>query len=364
MAAFFRKMPRWLRRAALALAALVLIASIPIARNELACQVEPMPLAGTKHVILDPQYRRDEQNSYLTYPEWAIVHAYEDLAGVTRNSSESDFAYFSRIRGFWSSLCDLTRVASSRGPISLEYKVTLYTIGLSFAAEMGVKGLYEKTIGRVTAWFRGPGRVPEDEFALRVADEYAVFLQQTPWYEFPFGTKLRQFWSETPFRATSLVRSLERRAALSLEYGAKAVYAQLIGFGAAAMPADLSIRSVVRGNVVPLTDPRVSIVGAVDGATIIETPRYRAFTEVLRKLSTGGHDMLEIAGNDDILLTFLLPIGNETGSSIKGTRLFAVPLQARPGWQRIGFDVKVADLLAVMRQIEDTDIELEHVYDY
>ena len=56
----------------------------------------------------------------------------------------------------------------------------LYTIGLSFAAEMGLKGLYELTIGRFTAWFRGPKRTPEDEFALAVAEDYAAFLRQTP----------------------------------------------------------------------------------------------------------------------------------------------------------------------------------------
>ena len=49
----------------------------------------------------------------------------------------------------------------------------LYIIGISFAAEMGIKGFYEETVGRVTAWLRGPERTPEDEFALKVADEYA-----------------------------------------------------------------------------------------------------------------------------------------------------------------------------------------------
>ena len=42
-----------------------------------------------------------------------------------------------------------------------EYKVMLHVIGLSFAAEMGVKGLYEKTFGRLTALIRGGTRTPE-----------------------------------------------------------------------------------------------------------------------------------------------------------------------------------------------------------
>ena len=366
MAASSRHVLRWLKWPLIVLGVIILAAAIPIARNEVSCTVKPAAGADTYKPLLATAHRRDEVNSYLTYPEWAIVHAYEDLAGVMRASSESDFAYFSSVSGFWSSLCDLTRLASSRGPISLEYKVTLYTIGVSFAAEMGIKGAYERTIGRLTVWLRGSTRTPEDTFALAVADDYAKFLRQTPWYEYPFGSKLGQFWRETPFTFASFVRSTERRAALTLEYGFKAVYAKLIGFGAGAIPAELKIRSVVR-NAEPadlVADPRIVVIGPIaGGGTVIETPRYRAFTEILAGLAARGRDLVEIAGNDDILVTILVR-DDATAAKIDGNRLFLVPVQSRPGSNRIGFDVKVANLLAVMRQLRTTGAELEHVYDY
>ena len=366
MAAPFRRALRWLKWPIIVLGVIVLAAAIPIARNEMSCQATPAAGANAYKPLLAPAHRRDEVNSYLTYPEWAIVHAYEDLAGVMRASSESDFAYFASVSGFWSSLCDLTRLASSRGPISLEYKVTLYTIGVSFAAEMGIKGAYERTIGRLTAWLRGPDRTPEDTFALAVADDYATFLRQTPWYEYPFGAKLWQFWRETPFTFARPLRSLERRLALTLEYGSKAVYAKLIGFGAGAIPADLRIRSIVR-NAEPAdlaADSRIVVIGPIDGGgTMIETPRYRAFTDILLGLAARGRDMSEIAGNDDILIT-VLARDDAAAGKLNGKRLFLVPVQSKPGWSRIGFDVKVADLLAVIRQLKGTGAELEHVYDY
>lgn len=366
MVAPLRRVLRWLKWPLIVLGVLVLVAAIPIARNEISCQLTPPVGANAYKPLLDAAHRRDEVNSYLTYPEWAIVHAYEDLAGVMRRSSESEFAYFASVSGFWSSLCDLTRLASSRGPISLEYKVTLYTIGVSFAAEMGVKGLYERTIGRLTAWLRGATRTPEDTFALTVADDYAAFLRQTPWYEYPFGPKLRQFWRDTPFTFASPLRSIERRFALTLEYGFKAVYAKLIGFGAGAIPAELRIRSVVRNAETAdlAADPRIVVIGPIDGGgTVIETPRYRAFTETLLGLAARGRDMVEIAGNDDILIT-VLARDDAAAEKINGKRLFLVPVQSRPGWSRIGVDVKVAGLLSVIRQLKDTAAELEHVYDY
>jgi len=361
-----RPLLRRLRYPLLGLAVLVVLAAAPILYVETSCQGRRGAETAQFRSVLEPAHRREEINSYLTYPEWSIVHAYEDLAGVMRQGSESDFAYFGSVASYWSSLCNITRLASSRGQISLEYKVMLYTIGLSFAAEMGLKGLYELTIGRFTAWFRGPKRTPEDEFALAVAEDYAAFLRQTPWYEYPFGSKLAQFWIETPMAYGSAVRKLERRIAISLEYGGKAGYAKLIGLGAAASPAPLTIRSVVKGldQSDLAADRRITLVARLDdGSSVIETPRYRAFTEILQGLARRGRDLVEIAGNDNVLVT-VLTRDEVAARRVDGPELFAVPVQARPGWHRLGLDVKVSKLLPLMRQIEGTTIELEHVYDY
>jgi hypothetical protein len=73
------------------------------------------------------------------------------LAGVARQSSESDFDYLASIRGFWTSLCRSTIAATSAGPVTTDQKVTNYIIGISFTGEMAIKGLYERTIGAFTA---------------------------------------------------------------------------------------------------------------------------------------------------------------------------------------------------------------------
>ena len=243
----------------------------------------------------------------------------------------------------------------------------LYTIGVSFAAEMGIKGAYELTIGRLTAWMRGPQRTPEDEFALAVADEYAAFLRQTPWYEFPFGTRLWQFWARTPLWGGNLIRKLERRMCLTLEYAGKAVYARVIAVGAGASrarrsaPAQRGGRASMPSDVA--ADKRIVVVRTLaDGASVIETPRYRAFTEIVTGLAARGREIVEIAGNDDVLITVLAPRARPPDKL--GKQLFEVPIQARPGWRRIGLDVKVASLASILRQLPENGMELEHVYDY
>src|SRR5262249_60630975 len=115
----------------------------------------------------------------------------------------------------------------------------------------------------------------------RFLDDYAAFLQQVPWYQYPFKQDLARFWRETPWRPGSRVRSAERRVALSLEYGVKALYAVAIGALAGYSPADLTIMSVIKPSAAPVTD--VTTVRALDGGlALVRTPRYRAYTNILR----------------------------------------------------------------------------------
>jgi hypothetical protein len=359
-------MLRILKWIGIGLAALIVAALIPVVFTETVCTAPVDAQAQPVTSVLEPADHREQVNTYLTYPEWSIVHAYEDFAAVTRQGSESDFGYFRSIGSYWTNLCRIRRIASSRGPIPFETKTMLYIIGISFAAEMGIKGFYEETVGRVTAWLRGPSRTPEDEFALKVADEYALFLRQTPWYRFPFGAKLKDFWTETPLWGGNTIRKIERRGSLSLEYAVKALYAKALGALAGLDPAPLKIRSVVSG--VDKTDTNadngITVVRTLDdGRTVIETPRYRAFTEIMRGLSARGRNFTEIAGNDAILVTVKAPPGERT--DFAGTKeLFEVPIQAKPGWRRVGLDVKVPALNELIRKLGTTKVELEHVYDY
>jgi hypothetical protein len=350
---------RWARRIALVMLPVLLLAAAPVVVVERACVAEAQDRAPPppRHDLGGAEWRRAAGDSFLTYPEWFIVHAYEDMAGVARQASESDFDYLASIAGFWRSLCQATREAGRTGAMTADQTTTNHVIGISFTAEMAVIGAYERTIGALTAWARGPRRTPEDEFALRVAEDYAIFLRQLPWYEYPFGTELSRLWQEAPFGEVSAVRSAERRLWLSALYGGRAVYAQAIGALAGVAPAALRIRSVIQGGE-PEADPRITVLRRFDdGAALIETPRYRALTEILAGIAERGGEVREIAGNPRILVTVLAPVG----LALPGDQVFALPIQSRPGWRRIGLDVEVPALAGLMR---DAGATFEHAYDY
>lgn len=354
---------RWTKRFLAFIALILVLALAPIFTVETSCFSE-RKTGGESTSQLQSRFHRPEVNSYLTYPEWSIVHAYEDLAAIMRQTSASDFPYWSRSLNYWSSLCNIIGYASEKGTVSGEYRSMLYIIGVSFSTEMLVKGLYEETVGRLTAWLRGDEKTAEDRFALEVADEYAAFLRQTPWYEFPFSAKLSEFWSAVPFGSSSWVRAVERRVALTLEYGGKAIYAKGIGALAAAAPADLRIRSVVTGSD-PSSIEGVEVIKVLDAgrATIVETPRYAEFTRIVRDLAAAGLSFSEIAGNDDIMVAVLTPV-EEPIRFDYAKPLFSAPVASRPGWQRIMMNVPVSSLTEIVRALNASRAELEHVYDY
>ncbi|MBN8943523.1 MAG: hypothetical protein J0H01_28715 [Rhizobiales bacterium] len=358
---------RWIGRLVVAVVALLAVSAAPILFIETRCQaprqeagIDPVP-----RVIGQAPWRRPEIQSYLSYPEWYIVHAYEDFAGVVKTRDEQAFDYAASITGFWSSLCDLSLRSTRQDAMSFDMKSMLYTIGVSFTAEMIVKGTYEETIGRLAAWWRGPVKNAEDQFATDVSERYARFLAQTPWYEFPFAATVRRFWAEAPFGRDSALRSVERRFALTAEYGVKAGYAALIAQAAGLAPADLRIRSVVGGLDAQAlgADPRVKVIDETDGAVVIETDRYRAFTLLIQDLVAKGARFREIAGNRTALVTVLSPI--ERPVQVSGAeQLFAFPLQARPGWQRLGLAVPIDKLDLVIQAAKAAGGRFEHLYDY
>ena len=357
-----------LRYCVLGSAIAVALCCAPIAWVETSCTAPAVRQAAPSLSALrdEPNYRRAEGDSFLTYPEWNIVHAYADLAGVTRQASESSFDYVEAMSGFWKSLCTATSTAGSIGPVTFDQKMTNYIIALSFTAEMAVKGMYERTIGAASVALRGPQRTAEDEFALRLLDDYAAFLKQTPWYQFPFASELARLWRETPMTGHSPSRKIERRIALSLEYGAKAIYAKAIGVLAGLSPADLLIKSVV-ADLEPsdiIADARIRKIRNLDhGATLIETPRYDAFTSIARGLGARGRAFDEIAGAHRILTTILVKDG--VPIDYDGARpIFSLVIQSRPGWRRIGLDTQVSSLARQIGLVEAQGAQFEHAYDY
>jgi hypothetical protein len=353
---------RWRILAALGILA-VAGALAPIGYIEGACRapVEGFDPGAPYRPILPRDQSRPEARTFLTYPEWHIVYEAESYARhLAAGRPPSSFDYRTQVASFWSSYCQLNRV--TRGSAAAgDAKVMIYTIGISYTVELGVKAAYERTIGKLVEWIGG-WRSNDDRYAARVQASYGHFMHETPWYRFPFGKAFSATWSVRD--PENHLRHWERRFALSAEYGVKALYAEAIdkASGATLGRDQLTLRFVARGtpDEVRAVDPRLKPVAVLpDGLTVVEAPRYQQFNDLLAKLAATKIGLVEIAGNDDIFATLLLP----AGAKMPGTVLMRMP-PGLTGKSRTGVAVKVPALLDLMRRTQAAGGTVEHVYDY
>ncbi len=345
---------RYLKRLVLLVVLLALGLLAPVGYNELACRgtVSAMDYPA----ILPPEDHRPEARTLLTYPEWHIVHAYDDYAQVISAGDPHDFGYFQAIGGFWSSLCELSEASADHGGFTWETKQMVYVIGVSFTAELLAKAAYEESVGRIVAVSRGKERTILDNLSADQARSYAAFLQQVPWYKWDFTSDAEDLVTN----ATSALRDRERRFALGLEYRVKAAYAQVIEQAVAQVGADeLRLRMVVTGlGAGELTAfDGVQVISERDEGVVIEAPRYRELTHLLLSMAKRGADFVEIAGNDDILFTAI-----SDQDALDGA-IFSFERQGYGDTRHLVL-VKVTELADRLRDMQGGAVQVEHIHDY
>jgi hypothetical protein len=371
---------RWLRRLLVAIIAVIVVAvAIPVLGLAYGfLTTGPVTLVRTAppdgaSLRISAQfadeidgYKRPEESTFLTYPEWAIVYAAREYAGFVSSQPPSAFPYWAYIGRFWQDYAVMIR-ASEAYPFNFQNHLMLMVIGVSHTVEHAVQWGYENTIGRLAELAAGFESVPEDTYQADVAAEYAAFLDQVPWYRFPYAEKRAGLWNVESAGGWAAVRSWERKLGFGLAYTIKQGYADLIksGLDATSDAALLDIHVWAQGPVREAIagEPDTEIVRDLgeDGMAFV-TRRYQVFTEMVPRQIEKGVRFIEIGGNRLIFLTALtdgdiaLPHGVQP--------VFDYVLPAEPETRRIGVVVAVSQLHEALPALGEAGARLEHIYDY
>lgn len=313
-----------------------------------------------------PRYTRAEAFTYLTLPEWFIVYNADEYATFIASRPPSGFPHLGSIRQYWGlygTACSATRRTH---PFESGYHVMLGVIGASFTVESSLRSVYEHTAGWLTELLSSTDTA-EDEFARRTAREYGAFMHRTPWYEFPFATRLMSLWRDVPLTGPHLLRKVERRMALTTEYAIKTVYGFVIrqASGAAYDAEDLRIYArVAEATPASLADPKVKIVEPLGPQQfVVSLPRYEDFTATALALNGRGVRFTDIAGNGTMVVTALARRGIPTDFPAAEV-LSVTPVLIDLTMQRLVLRVKVGALRDAVAQLTRAGASVEHLYDY
>jgi hypothetical protein len=310
-------------------------------------------------------YARPEAATFFTLPEWLILYDAEEYAAHVTRARPSAFPYFRSIPRYWrydQGLCD---TACGRYPFDSGDHLMLAIIGTSASVENLLKGLYESSIGRVTEWLATTDTA-EDRHAAAVAADYARFMHAVPWYDYPFGRAFGRVWSETGLWGPHPLRKWERKFALSLEYGIKAVYGSIIRFGSKSVYGDEDEWIAARVESLPadaFADPRIRhITTLADGSSLVSIKRYEPFTAVVSALAGRGARFRDVAGNHRMVMTAIgldAPVFAVPDARV----LFAID-QLTSDRKRFVIEARLDAIGTVLGGLTRAGLTLEHLYDY
>jgi hypothetical protein len=362
---------KFLRRAAAAIGlfACAVIAALVFA--VIHCRANPPVFPPTSAAAHSPpqaagvaNYARDEVDTFYSYPEWYIVWSYQSKADYQRTHLPSDYSWFGDIAQYWQAYCRMYSATRATYPFATGDHIMLLVIGSSFTAEYTLKGVYERTIGAISEASSDHQPVPDDMYAAQVAADYATFVHIRPFYEFSFAHALHGLWQDSHLTTHHLVRTIERRAWLTLDYAVEAFYCEVIEIGTHATYGYEDTTTAVWIDLPSAPLPKSAHVTRALPAnqTIVELPRYQEFTPAALALIQSGARFHQIAGNEIISISVIAPQG--WSNSIAGLEtLIAQPMLTSPG-TRVVLLCRVSSLDSALPALQRQRVSIEHIYDY
>jgi len=314
------------------------------------------------------EQRRSVEQTFLTFPEWFLVHSPAEYARYVKKHPAHNFPFLGHVGQIWTSYAAVTEEqVRAKYPNNAGYHVMIGVIGSSTTVEYGLRSLYENTLGRIS-WATASELTPEDEYGARVAQDYVDFIRKEPWYLYDFSAKLKGLWADTPLFGANMVRKLERRYALTTEYLIKAAYGKLIKLATSAAyePALMTTQVVADHEPYDLADqPNVKLLRMLDdGRAVLELPRYYDFRLAATKLGLQDVQLQDIAGNSSVILVTVLTRSHGTAAPPDSRVLFEQPILTEPGRKRVALVLPVAALSHYLVDAPRQGVEVEHVYDY
>lgn len=238
----------------------------------------------------------------------------KEQAGEDRGAQEAGmaaaaFPYLGSIAQYWgyyASACEATR---SEHPFELGYHVMLGVIGISFTVENSLKALYEHTMGWLSERLSGRDTA-EDAFTAQTAVEYGTFMHTVPWYRFSFARKLTALDRRPAGRAASCPVARATAGADGRVPGQRGLWmGDRSGFGKRVRTRGLDDSGAGRPRHLDGPSRDAHRFGAVHGRRCL-----RGQDSPIRSLYRSGAvaarprgRFLDIAGNDEILISVLAP---------------------------------------------------------
>lgn len=246
----------------------------------------------------------------------------------------------------------------------------------------------EETVGTYPGYKREPSQTflsaPEWQNVL-AAEEYARFIQHTPFYEFPYMESIGSYWSvffncwKSAKKESSTwgiltsdytFMNLFVGLFMTLEYSVKAlISAPIRWFIGGAEPQTIQILVKDPGEKLAHFCPEAKIIEDfnLDGLKLVQFPRYKKLQKVLETLPQfPGIEIISISGNKSIQLTVKhsssLPLELMHHEGIEKLYEFSFPTMKSEKFTALL--VKTSSFRNIFKVLSEKKIALFHLHDF
>jgi FAD/FMN-containing dehydrogenase len=311
-------------------------------------------------------YYRDEAQSFLTVPEWYLVFNPKEYADyLEAGNNPSNFPFYASMNEYWSLYDRSMKLVSAAYPENAEYNTMLQVIGISITMEYTAKMLYENTVGKIFSWFSNGTPSDDEKIIIQAQRAYSDFIYDVAWYEFKFMPWVKKVWSTSNTAESNWLRKIERKLFFTVEFTFKAGYAKLIGWGAkASYEAPVTeIYLLITTTDSLETSPDLKIIHEEGNNKIISITRWGMFTKKIMEIADKNINVVEIGGNDEILISALMS-ENQQNAFSNNRLLYKSKVVTEPGLTRRLYLLPVNRLFPFVKEAKLKGIKIEHIFDY
>lgn len=215
-----------------------------------------------------------------------------------------------------------------------------------------------------------------------VTQEYAKFIEHTPFYAFPYFSHIGLFWQvysdswnaarqenswyDVMFSQYNLM-NLFIGGTMTGEFFLKGLFSIIPSWlyqseENSTQSETLQVLINDPENKATALDARVQVLESYPTNTLkrISVPRYFVFTEVMEKFAASDLEVVEIAGQQEVQLKVQVPVENEDPCQgvVGCKKLYVLPILTNPKQQYLALQVKVSHLGQVLRHLRPQVTEL------
>ena len=325
---------------------------------------------------------RPKGGTRATWIEWGNVRSAKEYAEFVQNHHAFAYDYIGDLRQhwqhFWNYLVENKRdkeVGIREMLFSGDMAMNLFILTTA-TVQLGLSAVVNAPLQVFARWRHGPhwrnvvNLTNYEKYEARVQKEYSTSIDETPFYQFPYLSKIGPLWkviwqgnegflTKIGSSFSALISTISYLASAAISWPIRKIYTSPV----ALEPDRITVLIkdyYYRMNTISQQFPQITEIFRLnDGHVWLSVPRYRPFTKICKAMADKEIEILEIGGRKEISMDVVSKTWfSEPKDKVR--EIYRQPGLHDRSIRYITYQVQLTALSKLLRQMDDKNIEYIH----